>query len=122
MIIARGSAMKTLTRTTITKKRGRLQVNKINCSADSVSPKMGWNGSPEEKSTSRLKNVTVLAFSYPILRVCPRTGELRQGALRRQEGTKGLRSVLATRIRSKDLNGGRELSVNHGCKRPINRQ
>ena len=40
MIIARGSAMETLTRTTITKEGGGLQVKEINCSADGVSPEV----------------------------------------------------------------------------------
>ena len=46
MIIAKRSAMETLTRATITKTRGRLQVNEVNNSADSVNPEMRWNGGP----------------------------------------------------------------------------
>ena len=40
MVIARRRAMKTLARATITKKGGGLQVKKINCRADGVSPKI----------------------------------------------------------------------------------
>ena len=46
MIVAGRSAMKTLTRATIAKTRGRLQVNKVNCSANSVNLEMTWNGGP----------------------------------------------------------------------------
>ena len=74
MIIARRRAMKTLARATITKKGGGLQVKEINCSADGVSPKIRWNIGTQEKSTSCLQDVAMLALSNPILGVCPRTG------------------------------------------------
>ena len=74
MIVVRRSAMKTLTRATIMKTRGRLQVNKINCSADSVNPEVRWKKSAKKKSTSHLQDVTVLALSNPVLRMSPRTG------------------------------------------------
>ena len=66
--------METLTRATVTQKDRGLQVNKINCSTNGISPKMRWNRGTEEKSTSRLKNVTMLALSYPVLDMSPRTG------------------------------------------------
>ena len=65
--------METLTRAAITKKGRGLQVKKINYSADSVSPKVRRNIGTQEKSTSRLQNVTVLALSDPVLRMSPGT-------------------------------------------------
>jgi len=71
MIIARWRAMKALTWTTIMKKGGWLQVKEINCSADGVSPEVRGNISTEEKSTSCLQDVAMLALSYPVLRMSP---------------------------------------------------
>ena len=122
MIIARGRAMKTLTRTTITKEGGGLQVKKINCSADSISPEVRRNVCTQEKSASCLQDVAMLALSYPVLGMSPRTGELRQGALRRKEGAEGLGEILTTRIRPEGLDIGGELSVDHGSKGTIVRQ
>ena len=53
MIITR-SAMETLTQAAITKKGRGLQGKKINCSADSVSPKVRRNVGTQKKSTGRL--------------------------------------------------------------------
>ena len=121
MIITR-SAIETLTRAAITKEGRWLQVKKINCSADSISPKVRGNIGTQKKSTSRLQNVTVLALSNPILGMGPRTGKLRQGALRSKEGAKGLGKVFFTIIRPKGLDRGGELGTNHGNKRAIVRQ
>ena len=66
--------METLTRAAITKEGGWLQVKKIHCDADSVSPKVRRNIGTQKESTSRLQNVTVLALSDPILGMGPRTG------------------------------------------------
>ena len=66
--------METLAQTTTAKKGRGLQVKKINYSANSISPKVRWNIGTQEKSTGRLQNVTVLALSYPILGMGPRTG------------------------------------------------
>ena len=66
--------MEALTRAAITKKRRWLQVKKINCSTDSISPKVRRNICTQKKSTSRLQNVTVLALSDPILGMSPMTG------------------------------------------------
>ena len=41
MIISEWCVMKTLTRTTTMKKRGGLEVNKINCSTNGICPEMG---------------------------------------------------------------------------------
>ena len=73
MIVAGRGAMKTLTRATIAKTRGRLEVDEINNSADSISPEVRWKGGPKKKSASRLQDVTVLALSNPVLRMSPRT-------------------------------------------------
>jgi len=43
VIIARWGAMETLTRTTILKIRGGLDVDDVDCSANGISPKMGRN-------------------------------------------------------------------------------
>ena len=64
----------------------------------------------------------MIALSNPILGVSPKTGQLRQGALRGEEGAEGLGEILTTRIRPKCLDGGGELSVNHGSRRAIMRQ
>ena len=106
--------MKTLTRATIMKTRGRLEVDEVSSSADRNSPKVRRNGSSKKESTCRFQEMTVLAFSDPILRMSPRTGELKQGALRGQEGAKSMGGELAAGIRPKGLDGGRELSANHG--------
>ena len=80
MIIAR-SAMEALTRAAITEERRGLQVKKINRSADSVSPKVR-DICAQQKTACRLQDVTVLALSNPVLGMGPKTGCLRQGALR----------------------------------------
>ena len=54
MIVAGRGAMKTLTRATIVKTRGRLEVDEINSSADNISPEVWWKGGPKKKSTNRL--------------------------------------------------------------------
>ena len=74
MIIARGRAIETLAQTTIAKKGRGLQVKKIDCSADSVSPKVRRNIGTQEKGTSHLQDVAMLALSDPVLGVSPRTG------------------------------------------------
>jgi len=74
MVIARGRAMKTLTRATIAKKGRGLQVKEIDCSADGVSPKVRRNISTQKKSSSGLQDMTMLALSDPVLGVSPRTG------------------------------------------------
>ena len=73
MVIARGSAMETLTRATTAKNGGGLQVKKINCSANDASPKVRRDIRTQEKGTSCLQDVVMLAFSYPVLGVSPRT-------------------------------------------------
>ena len=77
--------METLAWAAITKERRGLQIKEINCSTDSVSPKVTRDMGSQKKSTSRLQYVTVLALSNPVLGMGPRTGQLRQGALRREE-------------------------------------
>ena len=64
----------------------------------------------------------MLALSHPVLGMGPRTGELRQGALRGEESTEGLGEVLTTRIRPEGLDRGGELGVDHGSKGAIMRQ
>ena len=66
--------METLAWAAIMKERRGLQVKEINCSADSVSPKVRRNVCTQQKSTCRLQDVTVLVLSNPILGVGPRTG------------------------------------------------
>ena len=74
MVITRGSVIETLTQATTAKNGGGLQVKKINCSANGVSPKVRRDIRTQEKGTSRLQNVVMLALSNPVLGVSPRTG------------------------------------------------
>ena len=66
--------METLTRSVIMKEGGWLQVKKIHCDADSVSPKVRRNIGTQKESTSHLPNVSVLVLSNPVLGMGPRTG------------------------------------------------
>ena len=80
---------------------------------------MRGNIGTKKKSAGCLEDVAVLAFSYPILGMRPRTGELKQGALSGKEGAESVRSVLTTRVRPKGLDSGRELDVNHDSEETI---
>ena len=54
---------------------------------------MRGNIGTQEKSTSCLQDVAMLALSDPVLGVSPRTGQLRQGALKEEEGAEGLGEI-----------------------------
>ena len=66
--------METLARTTIAKKGRELQVKEIYGSANSVSSKVRRDIGTQEKGTSCLQDVAMLALSYLVLGVSPRTG------------------------------------------------
>ena len=73
---------KTLVRTTTLKESGRLKINKIDSSRDSLSPKIRRNIRGKEKSTSSLNDMAMLPFRSAIPGMSTGTGELRKGTMR----------------------------------------
>jgi hypothetical protein len=69
-------ATKMLKRNTTLKGRRRLNVNQISDSRNSLSPKVRWNRGDNHKSTSNLKQTTMLVLSNLILSMSTRARKL----------------------------------------------
>ena len=82
--------MKALTRTTTMQESGGLNVDEIDGGTHSISPEVRGNKSAKEKGTGRLQDMTVFAFSHPVLCMCTRTGELKQSTRGRETGAEGM--------------------------------
>ena len=73
-----------------------------------------------QKGTSSLNEMAMLALSNPMLSISARTWKLRKSTLRGQKLAKSIRYVLATRIRTKHFNRSGKLSMHHTSKILVN--
>ena len=90
MGIPRRTREQILVRTTTLKKSGGLQVDKVDSSRESLSPKVWWNMRSKEESASGLNDMAMLPFRGAILRMSTGTGELRKCAMRSKEIAKSM--------------------------------
>ena len=120
MIIARWSTKKNFTKTFSRQCGRRLSIYEISSGRNSLTPKMRRNKWGNQKGTSSLNEMAMLALSNPILSMGARTWKLRKSTLRGQKLAKSIRYVLATRIRTKHFNRSGKLSMHHRSKILVN--
>jgi hypothetical protein len=106
-------ATKTLKMNTTLKGRRRLNVNQISGSRNRLSPKVRCNRGDNHKSTTSLKQMTMLALSNPILSMSTRARKLSWSTLLSKHLAKSIREILYCRIRTKYTNRSVKMSTNH---------
>jgi hypothetical protein len=89
----------------------KLNVNQISGSGNSFGSKVRSNDGSKHKSTSSLKNMTMLVLSNPILSMSTRIRKLGKSFLLNKYLVKSLRD--SCKIHTKNMNRSVKMSVNH---------